>query len=46
MLVQIKYNKNGRQIVIKILHILGGIISVFGVVGTTGMLIYKSYSKD
>ena len=45
LLVQIKYNKNGRQIVIKILHILGGIISVFGICGTTGMLIYKNYSE-
>ena len=45
LFVQLKFNKNGRQVVLKIIHVLGGIISVFGVVGTTGMLIYKNYSK-
>jgi len=46
LLFQIRYNKNGRQIVIKIIHVFGGIISVFGITTTTGMLIYKNYSKN
>jgi hypothetical protein len=45
LIAQIKFNKNARQIVFKILYILGGIISIFGTLGTTGALIYKQYSK-
>ncbi len=41
LIAQIKFNKNTRQIVLKILYVLGGVISVFGTVGTTGALIYK-----
>jgi len=47
LLAQIKFNQNARQIVIKTLYVLGGIISVFGTVGTTGVLIYKQLkAKD
>lgn len=46
LLVQIKFNKNAKEIVIKILYVLGGIISVFGTVGTTGVLIYKHWKKE
>jgi len=45
LLAQIKFNKNTRQIVIKILYVLAGIISVFGTVATTGVLIYKHCKK-
>jgi hypothetical protein len=45
LIAQIKFNKNTRQIVFKILYVLGGIISIFGTLGTTGALIYKQYSK-
>jgi hypothetical protein len=43
LLAQIKFNKNARKIVIKTLYVLGGVISVFGTVGTTGVLIYKQW---
>jgi hypothetical protein len=41
LLVQIKFNKSARKTVIKTLYVLGGIVTVLGVVGTTGMLVYK-----
>jgi hypothetical protein len=46
LIAQIKFNKDTRQIVLKILYILGGIVSVFGTVGTTGALIYKQLTKE
>lgn len=45
LIAQIKFSKDTRQIVLKTLYVLGGIISIFGTVGTTGALIYKQYSK-
>lgn len=41
LILQMKYNKNSRQIVIKTLYVLGGIVTVLGTVGTTGVLIIK-----
>jgi hypothetical protein len=41
LIAQIKLNKNTRQIVLKILYILTGVITVFGTVATTGTLVYK-----
>jgi hypothetical protein len=46
LIAQIKFSKDTRQIVLKTLYVLGGIISIFGTVGTTGALIYKQYSKE
>jgi hypothetical protein len=47
LFAQLKFNKNARRIVIKTLYVLGGMISVFGTVGTTGVLIYKQWkAKD
>lgn len=46
LIAQLKFNKNSRQIVLKTLYILGGVISVFGTVGTTGALLYKQLKKD
>jgi cytochrome c oxidase assembly factor CtaG len=45
LLIQVKFNKNARKIVIKTLYILGGMITVFGTVGTTGVLIIKHIKK-
>lgn len=45
LIAQIKFSKDTRQIVLKTLYVLGGVISIFGTVGTTGALIYKQYSK-
>jgi hypothetical protein len=45
LIAQIKFSKDTRQIILKTLYVLGGIISIFGTVGTTGALIYKQYSK-
>lgn len=45
LLVQIKFNKSARKTVIKTLYVLGGIVTVLGVVGTTGMLVYKHCKK-
>ena len=41
LIAQIKFNKNSRQIVLKILYVLGGIVTVFGTATTTAALIYK-----
>lgn len=46
LIAQLKFNKNSRQIVLKTLYILGGVISVFGTVGTTGALLYKQLTKE
>lgn len=46
LIAQLKFNKNSRQIVLKTLYILGGVISVFGTVGTTGALLYKQLKKE
>ncbi len=45
LIAQIKFSKDTRQIVLKTIYVLGGIISIFGTIGTTGALIYKQYSK-
>lgn len=45
LLVQIKFNKSARKTVIKMLYVLGGMITVVGVVGTTGVLVYKHSRK-
>jgi hypothetical protein len=45
LIAQIKFSKDTRQTVLKILSVFGGIISVFGTVGTTGALIYKQLKK-
>ena len=45
LLIQIKFNKNARKIVIKTLFVLGGMITVFGTVGTTGVLVFKHIRK-
>ena len=41
LLLQVKFNENARRIVIKTLYVLGGMVTVFGTVGTTGVLIIK-----
>jgi len=38
---QMRLNKNARETVIKILYVLGGIVTVLGLVGTTGVLVIK-----
>jgi hypothetical protein len=45
LIAQIKLNKNTRQIVLKILYILTGVITVFGTVATTGTLVYKQMNS-
>lgn len=45
LIAQIKLNKNTRQIVLKILYILTGVITVFGTVATTGTLVYKQLNS-
>lgn len=46
LIAQIKFSKNTRQTVLRILYVLGGIVSVFGTVGTTGALIYKQIKYE
>lgn len=41
LLVQVKFNRSAKKAVLKTLYVLGGIITVLGVVGSTGVLIYK-----
>ena len=45
LLVQIKFNKSARKTVIRMLYIFGGMITVLGVMGTTGILGYKYWKK-
>jgi hypothetical protein len=45
LLLQLKLNQNARTVVIKTLLVLGGITTVFGTAGTTGLLIYKHWKK-
>jgi hypothetical protein len=44
LLVQMKFNKSARKTVIKTLYVMGGMVTVLGLVGTTGILIYKHRS--
>lgn len=45
LLIQVKFNKSSRKTVIKMLYALGGMVTVLGVVGTTGVLVYKHLKK-
>ena len=45
LLVQIKFNKSARRTVIKMLYIMGGMVTVLGVTGSTAFLIYKHWNK-
>lgn len=45
LVVQMKLNTSARRTVIKTLYVFGGIVTVLGVVGTTGMLVYKHSKK-
>jgi hypothetical protein len=45
LLMQVRFNKNARKTVFKIMYILGGIVTVFGAVGSTGVLCYKEWRR-
>lgn len=45
LVVQMKLNTSARRTVIKTLYVLVGVVTVLGVVGTTGMLVYKHSKK-
>ncbi|MCB0371146.1 MAG: hypothetical protein KDD45_17455 [Bdellovibrionales bacterium] len=44
LLVQIRLNQNARKTVIKTLYVMGGMVTVLGLVGTTGILAYKHWN--
>ena len=41
VLIQVKMSPHARQFIFKTLYVIAGILSIFGAIGTTGMLIYK-----
>lgn len=41
IILQVKLNAKARKVVFKTLFIIAGIISVFGALGTTGILVYN-----
>lgn len=43
LLIQVKFNKKSRMTVIKTLYIMGGIVTVLGSAGTTGIVLYKHF---
>lgn len=46
LIAQMKFSKDTRRIVLKTGYVIGGIISIFGTVATTGALVYKQCRKD
>lgn len=44
LLLQVRYTKSARKTMIKTMHVMGGIITVLGIVGSTGVLVYKHWS--
>ena len=45
LLIQVKFNQKARKSVIKMLYLMGSMVTVLGLVGTSGILIYKHVSK-
>lgn len=45
LLLQVKFNKSARKTVIRMVYALGGMVTVLGVVSTTGLLAYKHWKK-
>ncbi len=45
LLIQIKFNKSCRKTVIRMLYAMGGMITVLGVAGTTGVLLFKHLKR-
>ena len=45
LLVQVKFNQKARKSVIRMVYVMGSMITVLGLVGTSGILIYKHVSK-
>ena len=44
LLLQVRYTKSARRTMIKTAHVMGGIVTVLGIAGSTGILIYKHWS--
>lgn len=41
LIMQIKMSPHARKLIFKIIYIIAGVFSILGVIGTTGMLVYK-----
>jgi len=44
LLLQVRYTKSARRTMIKTMHVMGGIVTVLSIVGSTGVLVYKHWS--
>ena len=45
LLVQVKFNQKSRKSVIKMLYVMGSMVTVMGIVGTSGILVYKHWNR-
>ena len=45
LLLQVKFNQKARKSVIRMLYVMGSMVTVMGIVGTTAILTYKHWNK-
>ena len=45
LLLQLKMNAKARKSVIKMFYVMGSMVTVMGIVSTSGVLIYKEWNK-